>query len=536
MQFTYLNTGLLTKEMFVIYFQRNVPVFVLAISLTGALACARQDTRVSAPTDDGQSAAQEHRLVHASAVDVESLIGNGRNLMRSPEGTLVGVFLGGDERGKKLLFTASVNDGKTWQTHTANLEDIQPTSPAIDSNYHGAYIAFVAVRDGERAGQLLYVPEPRAETVTMKNIGPLTPQGLDVKHSFVAASRDGWGGASTKARSVAYGWVDARSGDFYVGVSADGKTFPAARVIHSDPRTETGPSVSIRDDYVFMLYQSRNPKLMPAGVESIRAATGGAHHVWMESLDGGKTWSEPKPLFASVESFPQVRAVRVDERGIQHEGFAVAAGGSAGIRDFSQTLAWAPAADGIMFVTTAHTPVSLQSTAFAERYWSDPSNRVGVVSFKDFSGGDQWTHVTANRPLLRDEQTGRAQQSRAMLHQYSALPLTPLRAVISLEFVSDAQGREHGRITVAYSTDTGKTFQHLIDFDDRKLQALGLPKLASDAVIEVSQCLFAERDGDVYIDVFIFKGTDSAPLYHAKLPLGVNLNDVKDTGAEAPRG
>jgi hypothetical protein len=122
-----------------------------------------------------------------------------------------------------------------------------------------------------------------------------------------------------------------------------------------------------------------------------------------------------------------------------------------------------------------------------------------------------------------------------MLHQYSALPLTPLRAVISLEFVSDARGAEHGRITVAYSTDTGKTFPHLVDFDARRLQALGLPRLASDAVIEVSQCLFADRDGEVYTDVFIFNGTDSAPVYHAKLPLGVNLKDVKDTGAEAPR-
>lgn len=455
-----------------------------------------------------------------------SIVGGGRNIMRSPEGTLITAFAEARPRSTQLYFAGSRDDGQTWYRvasphlgrHSPGTDD--GNDPAIDSNVDGAYLAFVDAG----VGRVVYSAQPFANPARFQHSAPLTPAGVAVRHSFVAASRMGWGDRPADSpASVAYGWVDVQNGDIYVGLSRDGRTFPVARRVQSDLGATTGPAVAVHGDYILLMYLSRSARFAPEGLES---GPEREYQVWMESRDGGQTWSDPTPLFGrTLADFPRIPTVEVDAAGRRVTREAVVGGGSPGSREHSQALAWGPTpSEKVIFVMSSLRPLRPDG-----RTVTDAAGAVGVVSFKPLAPGGAWTHVVANRALTLDSAApaqpagpGDARfapaGARAELHQYSALPETPFRAVTYVE--SDRGGGT--RLVVVLSPDAGKNFNQYIVFGRDELARLGVPELKGRVVIDVSQCLYEDRAGNVYQDVLLLDEAGGNALYQLKLPLGVN--------------
>lgn len=452
--------------------------------------------------------------VEPDGVSAQSILGAGRNIMRRPNGPIVGAFAVPNGDGTVLNYSASIDDGLTW--NSLELTEIgleNPESgvfPSIDSNKQGAYVAFT---EGTM-GRIAYIPNALGIGATFQSSGPLTPGSSNVRSSFIAASR------SAGHVDVGYGWVDDDTGTIYVGHSDDGETFPVANAIHTDPDILGGVSVATEGDYMLMTYHSRSPEYAPEGLEG----DGGAYPVWMQTVDGGETWTEPEPILGrSLNSFPKAEAAAISENGDVQRETVFAAGGASDFSLSTNALAWARVAFGeeIIFVTSSMKPVSL-GTPTAD--WGAGGNHIGVVSFKDFQDpGSEWRHVIANRPLLgRDN----APISSAHLHQYSALPNTPVRSVTYVEQANEGTSEFEERIVIAISTDSGKKYDQFLDF---KASDLGLEGLGTrDLSFSVSQCLFADENGDIFVDVVLLGSDASAGLQHAKLPTGINVSGIME--------
>lgn len=494
---------------------------------------------VGACGHDGKSIAEdegtEARHLMAEALTSESLPNNGRNIMRVADGSLVSIFKGTQRHPGSLLFASSRDDGETW-THTNILVNLDTatdgakgrstpsaagsdvTSPALDANFSGVYVGYI--KDG--AGHLAFSTQPSAPSPRFVGSGPLTPSGISVGDTFVSASREGWGNPAIK-NSVVYGWTDRSTGDIYVGFSSDGQHFPSARPIHRDPLATSGPGVAVKADRLLVIYETSDRAMAPVGL-SRSSNSGGRYSVRMESLDGGETWTKPTPLFAGVDELPRIAATRIDESGKKYSGVALASGGSNGT--FSQPLLWgAPKETTMLFVLSTATPVTVPNASIPAGYFDDAQNSIGVVSFRPIDG-KEWTHVIANRPLERSDAVGGAIVGvTGAQHQYSALVATPVRAVTYLETTTLQDSPEQHKIVVAASLNGGKQFDHFVDFDPRASREGDLKKTS---VIEVSQCLYEDRQGMVFVDVAILDGAQNSTARHVKVPLHVNANTLRD--------
>tara|TARA_R110002072_G_C7955230_1_gene533497 strand:- start:2873 stop:3544 length:672 start_codon:yes stop_codon:yes gene_type:complete len=150
---------------------------------------------------------------------------------------------------------------------------------------------------------------------------------------------------------------------------------------------------------------------------------------------------------------------------------------------------------------------------------------VSVVSFRPVESGAQWTHVVANNMLTESEGSVSAAVSRFKAQtsqfQYAALVDTPVRATVYREF-DEAAGRT--RLVAAVSTDTGKTFKHHLSFGKEQLGKLGINDFDETTVFAASQCLFEDRDGQVYVDIIVSNG---GSMHYARVPIGVNAADLR---------
>ncbi len=156
---------------------------------------------------------------------------------------------------------------------------------------------------------------------------------------------------------------------------------------------------------------------------------------------------------------------------------------------------------------------------------SDDQGEVSIVSFRHIRPGAKWTHVIANNGLTTDgsrldRQTSKLNVS-ATQFQYSALIDTTIRATTYKELDSETG---LARIVSAVSTDTGMTFGRHRSFDAADLAKLGAGTFDKDAVFAVSQCLYEDRTGEVYVDVLVGEGTS---MRYARLPIGVNAEAVR---------
>ncbi len=482
-------------------------------------------------------------------LSTDSIDGAGRNIMRTVDGGLVSTYAVANGDHRDLIFSASLDNGESWnETVVKGVGGVQQA--AIDSNFQGSYIAFTEVEDGKTVGKIAFVSAPFANKPDVLVSQAVTPAGVDAQDTFIQASRKGWGNLSAENReTVVYGWQDKNSKSLYVGVSRDGHSFPMARKVVEDVYATSGPAVAIRGNYVIATYQTTNPAFAPADIPA-SALAGRSYPAWIESMDGGQTWSTPKPLFGlksadypmvKVESEPgkydnlrlaggttQPNSPILNWGGVG----ALSSGGSRntgslddGGEDKSASSVEPPQMqgmtnfsgldpqDGITFVQTSLVALDNKGRL----------GEVSVVSFRHIEPNALWTHVIANNKLsdsLQSTETSKLDVSTSHF-QYSALVDTPVRATTYKEY-DKSSGT--ARLVVAISTDTGKKFNRHLSFTSDELVKQGVHGFDANAIFSASQCLFEDRDGEVYVDLLV---SESDGVRYTRLPIGVNAQKIR---------
>ena len=418
--------------------------------------------------------------------------------MRHSSGAISGVVVTKSGGRDVLDYVSSTNDGREWTHFTPKsirgLSD-SVTQPALDGNDQGVYVSYVA---GSRGHVLSILGAPSHPVY--RDSGDLTGAGKN-QYSFIAASRNGF-------KTVAYGWFDRETGAINVGVSPDGKTFPRTRHIAFDKDALYGPALGVLGQYVIVSYLTRNPRITGS-----QRVPGSAAVAWVESSDGGRTWSSPSALYGSLKSI----SASVTDRGVTKFRLINLANAVPKIADFSQSLVWAD-------FTMANSRVFVSSTLQYTIPWSGRTGSIGVVSFKMPKSGGEWTHVAAGDVV----ESGSAPNT--WLHQYSALPDTPIRAVSYIEHVGQ-RSQSGEELVVAVSTDTGKTFDHFVRYGAVQLGLSANSKLLA----RTSPCLWRDASGKVSIDAFVSAGNDMdspSTVAHLKLPLGLNIKGHVVAGSQ----
>lgn len=502
----------------------------------------------------------------ASGVSPQSIEAAGRNIMRTADGGIVATFSATGNGDLDLIFGRSLDSGATWDRVAVDAVRGRVLETAIDSNFQGSYISFTEDVDGRVVGRIAFSPAPFGADPEFVVSAAVTPHGVEPRDTFIQASRAGWGNLAADDReTVVYGYQDGVSKGLYIGVSPDGRSFPAATLVVEDAYATSGPAVAIRGNYVIATYQTTNPAMAPADVPA-RMRSGRTYPAWVESLDGGRTWSEPRPLFGlTSDAFPTA-SVETEDGTFAHHRLA---GGSRlpnspilnwastrslerGIFDADKTVPTdqlqldrpqlqrppiqlpprdrlpidrLPGSIPLPGGDRSQLDPSLGGTTFVQTSMRSidgdgAEGEVSIVSFRPIEPGAEWTHVLANNPLTAD--WARVNGSSSHLHaqgsqfQYSALIDTSVRATTYQE-VDPATGRT--RLVAAVSTDTGKSFDHHVSFDADMLAAHGIDRFGEGSVFAVSQCLFEDRNGDVHVDVLF---TDDGEVRFASLPIGVN--------------
>ncbi|TBZ73813.1 hypothetical protein [Rhizobium leguminosarum] len=466
-----------------------------------------------------------------------SIEGAGRNIMRTASGGLVATYAESSGGQSSLIFDRSLNNGRSWEKAIVETRPGQIVESSIDSNFQGSYIAFTEEQGGKVVGRIAFSNAPFSKDPKFSVSLPVTPAGVEPWDTSIQASRKGWGSQDSDDReTIAYGWQDKRSKSLYIGVSKDGRSFPPARIVVADRYATSGPAVAVRGKFVIATYLTTNPNIVPTDVPH---ENGVSYPAWIETFDGGESWSSPQPLFGSkAADFP---TVEVDD----NRDRVRLAGGTAQMN--SPILNWAfsregdasddeaedktapsqesssnnskPPADndqgGITFVQT-----SLRGLGLGGR-----SSEISVVSFRQIAPGANWTHVIANNKLSRSPGSRGGDISTisavASQFQYSALIDTPVRATVYKEYDSVVG---ETRFVAAISTDTGKRFDRHASFGKEELTALGIENVDATTVFAASQCLFEDRNGDVFVDVMLLDGNST---HYARLPLGVNAQELR---------
>jgi len=270
-------------------------------------------------------------------------------------------------------------------------------------------------------------------------------------------------------------------------------------------------------------------------------------------MDGGQTWSAPKPLFGLKSSDYPV--VKVQAQSGQYDNLRLAGGTTqpnspilnwggintaigGGSRDSSKSSAdedkSASAADILQMEHKGVADVgpddgsTFVQTSMMGMDSAGRKGEVSIVSFRQIKPNAPWTHVIANNKLSdsnRDVETSKLDASTSHF-QYSALIDTPVRATTYKE-----SGNGNPRLVVAVSTDTGKVFNRHVSFSPDALSKLGVKGFDGTAVFSASQCLFEDRNGDVYVDLLVSQGDETR---YARLPIGVNARNLR--AAEKPSG
>lgn len=432
-----------------------------------------------------------HTRVNRAAVH-KNFWETGHIVMRHVDSALTGI-LTQDENAEYLKFLVSKDDGKSWTT--TELKGVGAIGqPAMDANEFGTYVAYVAKDSEGQTGHVMRLDNPMGRPIA-RNTPALTPPAANVQYSSIAASRLG-------LKSVAYGWFDPASGAISVGYSSDGMAFPPTKVIAKDKQALFGPAVSIFGKYMVVTYPTTNPLIAPTG------SKGGAYVAWLESDDGGKTWSQPRALFGKTES--QFPSLSVTPSGggkassLRLTGLRADDSGS-----HSQALVWVAGT-----ISTSRVFVTSTLSYRLPGEGSDKFSTVGVVSSKLPRKGGAWTHVAANvRPKSGVErEAGRLEE----FHQYSALPGTPLRVVSFVD--RNSQGEDS--IVAVISTDNAKHFSETVRFRASDIGLAADTRLA----LRSSQCLWRDPDGTVSLDVFVTPDSGSSgEVTHAKVPIGIRL-------------
>ena len=450
-------------------------------------------------------------------VNPENIVTPGRAFMRRSNGDLIGTVVHSGPQVSVLYHSESSNDGRSWALERlAEVHSNNPSTafnPSVDSNNFGKFVAYSVPVGGKFIGQVSHKEIGGGSFVSSDIYAPMTPQANSVSKSFIAASRgtDEWGNF---VRDVGYGWVDETAGDIFVGHSNTGIEFPPARLIHSDAGLVGGVSIAVSGDFLLVVFHSNNKKYQPVEL----AHSNGAFPVLLESDDGGVTWTDPQPLFgSSIKDFPALSSTTE----------IVLAGGTQGIDIVANALAWERRKKGEknIYVTSSIQPVSRLSSGSWAPLNGGRSAHFGIVSSRDFnSEHSNWRHAIVHDISAQlapaGIQTSDVPPFATSFHQYSALPGSPVRTLTYLE----EKGLGEADLVVGISTDSGNTYDQYVRAN------LGKSGMLQDAPLRfsVSQCLFGDPGGNVFIDAVMINEAHGVGLKHIKIPLGLNVKNLRD--------
>lgn len=513
----------------------------LKISTALAMVFAMQGTQSFAEMPSGMVATISEQSIHNS----------GRNIMRTADGGIVATYASMAENRAGLTFSRTLDNGQTWApvSFLDVTGNVQQT--AVDSNFKGSYIVFTEEVDGQLISRMAFTASPFAEDPDFSVSASVSPVGVVPQDVYVQASRKGWGQLSDIAReTVAYGYQDALTGDLYVGVSFDGETFPVAQKVLQDPFATSGPAVAVRGNYVVASYQTTSPDIVPQDVPvSMRGDR--TYPAWIESMDGGKTWSAPRPVFGDMSKDFPVAEVASETGEIEY--LRLAAGTDLAN---SPTLNWGSSRSSsgnsyadlrtrgtndranpllnpeevspdvkMASVKDSENGLTFVQTSMLPMHAGEAGSEVSIVSFREIEPGAPWTHVVAHNLLTADptavNKTTSTLDVDATQFQYSALIDTKIRATSYKE--TDPLTGE-ARLVVAVSTDTGMTFSHHTSFSIAELEVRGISDFDAAGIFTSSQCLYEDRDGEVYVDLMVSQGGE---MRFVSLPTGVNAAELR---------
>ncbi len=351
---------------------RFLTVGLLVSFIVAGCSQKKKDTKDTTAVVNNLAVTEVSKAVESAT----SLEEGGRHLVALSYGISM-VYLEGKNEQTKIHWIGSNDKGKTWPFKSPRLvsktEGIDKY-PAIDANVNGSYVAYVNEGNGVAGGYVAYLPKPFEKPDEYKVFGPLTTASGNCKYSFISASK--------AAPTVVYGWTDMQTGAIRVGVSLDGKEFPETKVLTTDKGAVSGPAVSIEANYAALTYQSTNSEYFPSDYKPAPGEVIKSFPVWMESSDGGKTWSKPEPLLGrAADNFPTITATKINKDNKAIKVNLIVNGGCKLSSTQSSGLVWAAADinNPLVFMMNAQSPVSLNHDFNA---LGTTDNSVGVVSFK----------------------------------------------------------------------------------------------------------------------------------------------------------
>lgn len=442
--------------------------------------------------------AQTIELFDAS-VEASTLLGPSRQIMRLSDGRIFTSLNPkiGDESSVRLF--AAIED-QTWKDVTGDALPKNVSYVSSDTGSLGTYVGYV--NQENKGGEIAFFPDPignPGRAVVSKTLTPIVPT-IEAADTVIAASK-----GEDSVNTVAYAWRDKNAKRIYLGVSKDGTNFDTAKVIVKDSGLSSPPAIAIHNSYILVSYLTRNPRVIGKSSQ----VEGRSLPAFVESWDGGTTWTSPKPVFGkSIQDFPKLASSLKPLPGEKFSPRLFAAGGS---RDLGNSLAWAqPEIGARIFVLTEQAVVSDSPEINSQLKENRPF--AGVVTFKDLSDGSKakWQHVVASEYIADPLSPSAGQVSN---FNYSALPGTTLRAVAYKEKLGDQE-----EVVVSISTNTGKTFDRFVKFPAKDF---GLSSLA----FTTSSCLRKTSKGEVSLDVALLSegGKDVAI---KSLPLNINLAEL----------
>lgn len=379
-------------------------------------------------------------------------------------------------------------------------------SPATDSNQNGVYVAYTEAVAGSRRGYLVHIPDPFGDPNTFSTYGPLTPLNRNASNSFLQASRG--------YNSVIYGWRDDQTGDIYVGVSKDGRNFPVAKPLVNDRHTSNGPAVGIFGDLAIAVYETSNPAFAPENFHSVPMQ--GQFFAYIESGDGGDTWSAPDRLIANVVDLPPAVVYALQDT-VEPTRREVKLSGCSAKLGSLQALVWESpmSVDKRIFALTSFT-AARQGEAYK-------LGSVGVLTWKPAKTGGAWQHVLTNRDIFLSPQTDQPVRTGSQ-YKYCALPGTAVRVIAYVNRSND-RNRTPDMIVLLVSTNMGDSFDYESEFSAVSLDF----RSSAELVITNSACTHVDEHGDLWQDLLVGDSNDPERLLHALLPVGINVQGMDQT-------
>jgi hypothetical protein len=431
--------------------------------------------------------------------------GHGREIMRHGDNTIHGAFLESIGKANKMsLFAIEKGKGK-WKKYIdklSGLDSLEDSEPSTHSNTNGIYVAYIKKTKDGKNGAIVHIPDLLKNPEDIKR-HEVTPADSVCQGSFLQASRN--------YNSVVYGWYDTKSGSVYVGVSKDGINFPKASPLVIDKNVLFGPAVGIYGKYILVVYKTNSKKYAPKYHDGKSY-----YHVFIESGDCGESWTAPACLHPSLTELPSIASYAVTENDFTRKELNLSGYGDK--LQSLQALAWSAVdirdeSDGRIFAMSSMLVIS-------------PKNKltkynVALLSFKPIEVGGSWQHVVTNNDFFTDAADKPLRISTN--HKYSALPQTPVRAVSYIE--KSVVKNVEDRVVIFLSTDTGQTWPYRQFFNASELK---MDKNVS-LIISNSACLFADADGNVWLDLLIGNENSKEQIKHVVLPTDISVSELDPT-------